>query len=151
MYASQFLSRHNNDLEWWTLKPLASHSSWVLNKPCHSSRQISVTALFYLEDSKRIHPRRTGVEECASTHVGTGEAVGVGGGGESTWLLLLHVFFPLGLPYANWAQPGVLFYLNSSLWSLGLSLTFLCSILGAFPFLVFSPLPFWTPFPILTT
>ena len=70
---------------------------------------------------------------------------------ESAWLLLLYVFLPLGLPYANWAQPGVLFYLNSSLWSLGLSLTFLCSILGAFPFLVFSPLPFWTPFPILTT
>ena len=22
---------------------------------------------------------------------------------ESTWLLLLYVFFPLGLPYANWA------------------------------------------------
>ena len=28
------------------------------------------------------------------------------------WLLLLYVFFlHLGLPYANWAQPGVLFVL----------------------------------------
>ena len=41
-------------------------------------------------------------------------------------------FFPLGLPYANWAQPGVLFYLKSSLWSSDLSLTFLCSILAGF-------------------
>ena len=51
---------------------------------------------------------------------------------ESTWLLLLYVFFPLGLPYANWAQPGVLFYLKSSLWSSDLSLTFLYSIFVGF-------------------
>ena len=41
-------------------------------------------------------------------------------------------FLPLGLPYANWAQPGVLFYLKSSLWSSDLSLTFLCSIFVVF-------------------
>ena len=57
---------------------------------------------------------------------------------ESTWFLLLHVFFPLGLLYANWAQPGVLFYLKSSLWSSDISLTFLCSIFVDFslPFLL---------------
>ena len=33
---------------------------------------------------------------------------------ESFWLLLSYVFFPLALPYANWAQPAVLFYLKSS-------------------------------------
>jgi len=47
-----------------------------------------------------------------------------------------YVFFPLGLPYANWAHPGVLFYLKSSLrsslWSLDLYLTFLCSIFVGF-------------------
>ena len=31
------LSRHNKDLERWTLKPSARHSSWVLDKPCYSS------------------------------------------------------------------------------------------------------------------
>ena len=31
---------------------------------------------------------------------------------KALWLLLLYVFFlHLGLPYANWAQPGVLFVL----------------------------------------
>ena len=27
------------------------------------------------------------------------------------WLLFLYIFFPLGLSYANWAHPGVLFVL----------------------------------------
>ena len=31
------LSHHNKDLEWRTLKPLARHSSQVLDKPCYSS------------------------------------------------------------------------------------------------------------------
>ena len=31
------LSCHNKDLERRTLKPLARHSSWVLDKPCYSS------------------------------------------------------------------------------------------------------------------
>ena len=57
------------------------------------------------------------------------EEEGEGGGeADSAWLLLLYVFFPVGLPYANWAQPGVLFYLKSSLQSSDISLTFLCSI-----------------------
>ena len=51
---------------------------------------------------------------------------------KALWLLLLYVFFPLGLPYANWAQLGVLFYLKSSLRSSDLSLTFLCSIFAGF-------------------
>ena len=62
-------------------------------------------------------------KEC--THAGETER-------ESTSLLLLYVFFPLGLPYANWAQLGVLFYLKSSLRSSDLSLTFLCSIFMGF-------------------
>ena len=39
---------------------------------------------------------------------------------------------PMGLPYVNWAsQECCLFYLMSSLWSLDLPLTFLCSIFSA--------------------
>ena len=41
-------------------------------------------------------------------------------------------FLPPALPYANWAQPGVLFYLKSSLRSSDFSLTFLCSIFTGF-------------------
>ena len=124
------LSCHNDDLEQRTLKPSAHHSSlrsWT-NRVI-ALRQISVTVLFYLEDSRRIHPQR--IEESGGT---LGE--GRGGSGEreskSAWLLLLYVFFPLGLPYANWAQPEVLFYLKSSLWSSDLSLTFLYSIFMGF-------------------
>ena len=66
VYVSWFLSRHNNDLGWRTLKPSERHSSSVLNKPCLGSwtncvialRQISVTALFYSGDSTRIRPWR---------------------------------------------------------------------------------------------
>ena len=31
------LSRHNKDLERWTLKPSVCCSSWILDKPCYSS------------------------------------------------------------------------------------------------------------------
>ena len=34
---SSVLSHHNKDLERWTLKPSAHHSSRVLDKPCYSS------------------------------------------------------------------------------------------------------------------
>ena len=35
---SAVLSRHNKDLEQWTLKPSARHSSRVLDRPCYSSQ-----------------------------------------------------------------------------------------------------------------
>ena len=56
VYAPRFLSHHNKDLEWRTLKPprcvtaLGSRTDRVI-----ALRQISVTALFYLEDSRKIH------------------------------------------------------------------------------------------------
>ena len=60
------LSRHNKDLEWWTLKPprrVTALGSWtdrviaLRSRTDHviALRQISVTALFYLEDSRKIH------------------------------------------------------------------------------------------------
>ena len=62
------LSHHNKDLEWRTLKPpqsVTTLGSWtdrviaLRSRTDHviALRQISVTALFYLEDSRRIHPR----------------------------------------------------------------------------------------------
>ena len=79
-------------------------------------RQISVTALFYLEDSKRIHPQsvracqpkdtkrrewrstpaRERQRETERVHTCWGER-------ESPLAPLFVFFFPLGLPYANWA------------------------------------------------
>ena len=50
------LSHHNKDLEWRTLKPpqsVTALGSWT--DLVIALRQISVTALFYLEDSRKIH------------------------------------------------------------------------------------------------
>ena len=52
--------------------------------------------------------------------------------------------FPLGLPYANSAQAGALFYLKSSLWSSDLPLFYFH---GLYPSLSFTLPPFWTAFP----
>ena len=54
---SSVLSRHNKDLEWPTLKPpqrVTALGSWT--DRVIALRQISVTALFYLENSRKIHP-----------------------------------------------------------------------------------------------
>ena len=54
------------------------------------------TALFYLEDSRRVGERERERKERAHA----GERVYE----RALWLLLLYVFFlHLGLPYANWA------------------------------------------------
>ena len=111
-------------------------------------RQISVTALFYLENSKRIHPR--GVRACWPKDTKRREWGSVparGGKRESALAPLFICFFlPLGLSYVNWAsQECHLFYLKSSLWSSDLSLTFFVLLSQAFTFLVFQPPPFWTP------
>ena len=115
-------------------------------------RQISVTALLYLDNSRKIHlqgirarrpkdakrraPQRAGAggrEESAHAHMGER-------GRESLLALLFICFFlppracpmQIGLGHANWAWPGALFYLKSSL--LGPSLVLFSQ---AFPFLVF--------------
>ena len=53
---------YNKDLEWQTLKPSAHHSSGSWTDRIIALRQISITALFCLENSKRIHP--PGVRAC---------------------------------------------------------------------------------------
>ena len=60
------------------------------------------------------------------------------------WLLFLCFFFlPLSLSYVNCAsQEGCLFYLRFLLQSSDLSLFYS----WAFPFFIFQPPPFWTPF-----
>ena len=135
------LSRHNKDLERQTLKPSASHSSRVLDSVI-ALRQICVTALFYLEDSRRIHPQsvracqpkdlkrrewrsawgreREGETEKERRHAGEKERQ------QALWLLLLYVFLPWACPVqVGLSQERCLFRLKSSLWSSDLPLTFL--------------------------
>ena len=105
------LSRHNKDLERRTLKPprhVTALGSWT-NRVI-ALRQISVTAVFYLEDTRRIHPRSVLAcqpkEKRLEKRVGEGEREKegrqVGEREKALWLLLLCFFLGLGLPYANW-------------------------------------------------
>ena len=108
------LSRHNKDLERRTLRSprhVTVLGPWT-NRVI-ALRQNSVTALFYLEDSRRIHPRRR-EERGARQRAGWGWGVereikrvrtrGGDRGSESPLAPLFICFFlPPGLPYANWA------------------------------------------------
>ena len=123
------LSRHNKDLERQTLKPSASHSSRVLDSVI-ALRQICVTALFYLEDSRRIHPqsvracqpkdlkrrewrsawereeereRERERERKNAQHAGERERERASKRASKALAPPLMFFLPLGLPYANWA------------------------------------------------
>ena len=89
--------------------------------------QFRVTAQFYLENKRKIHPLgmkaylpKRGEETRESPdHLAP---------------LFICLFLPLGLPCVNWAsQECCLFYLRFSLRSLDLPLTFLCSIFSGFP------------------
>ena len=88
------LSRHNKDLEQRTLSPwsITALGSWT---NCVTAlKQISVTAPFYLEDSRRVRERKRKRERereraRASERKHTGERVPE----KALWLLLLYVFF----------------------------------------------------------
>ena len=140
------LSCHNNGLERRTLKPLVRYSSQVLNKPCHSSQtnQCYSSILFRRQQEnpflkkRRVEERGAvewgwGQRERANTHEGERESERES---ERALSSSFYIFFPPpGLPYANWAQSGVPFYLQSSLQSSDLPLTFFCSIFAGFSLL----------------
>ena len=106
---ASILSRHNKGFEWWRLD-----SPWLVTAlGCWTVcvialKQISVTALFYLENRRRIHAR--GKRACRPKDMKRRAPQHAGGGGwgdkESVpWLLFLYVFFlPLGLPCVNWTS-----------------------------------------------
>ena len=103
-------------------------------------RQISVTALFYLEDSRKIHLR--GVKAGRSKDTRRRAPQHAGRRERQLWLLFLRFFLPprpalckLGLVRSA-VLPAVL--------TLVLRPSFVL-FLWAFPFLVFQPQPFWTP------
>ena len=95
------LSRHNKDLEQRTLKPLVRHSSRVLDKPCCSSQANHC----YSSISFR-RQQETEIEKEKSARTRERESVRKRFG-SSFYMFFLH----LGLPYANWAQPELLFVL----------------------------------------
>ena len=115
------------------------HSSRVLDKPCYIAlRQISVTALFYLDNSRRIHPRS--VRACQPKDAKRREWRSTPACGREREHALAPLFIcfslPLGLPAANWAsQECCWFYLRSSLRSSDLPLFYFH---GLFPSLSFS-------------
>ena len=127
------LSRHNKDLEWRALKPpqrVTALRSWIDRViPLRSRmdhvialRQISVTALFYLEDSRRESGGGGRERDRKSTRMGERKSVRKRFGSSfymffsSTWACPMQI----GL-----SQECCLFYLKSSLWSSDLPLTFL--------------------------
>ena len=147
------LSYHNKDLEWGTLKPprrVTALRSWI---DCVIAlRQISVTALFYLEDSRKIYLRGVRARRSKDTSEDTRRAPQHAGERDREswlWLLYLYVYLSLGLSCVNWASlECCLFYLRSSLWSSDLLLFYFC---GLFPSLSFSHCHFGLLFPILPT
>ena len=156
------LSRHNKDLEQWTLEPSPHHSSRVLESVI-ALRQTCVTALFYLEDSRRIHPQS--LRACQPKDLkGRGWRSAWGRERERkstcTWQrkrerkrfgssFYMFFFLHLSLPYANWAYPGVLFVLPE-VFTLVLGPSFVL-FLWAFPSLSFSHRHFGLLVPVLPT
>ena len=141
---SSVLSRHNKDLNRWTLKPSVHHSSWTdrviaLASPTDhviALRQISVTALCYSsvlfrKEQENTSSRGEGMptqrHEERERDIKT-ESVPVGRKDRPGPLAPLFICFfltSLGLPYVNWAsQECCLFYLRSSLPSSDLPLTY---------------------------
>ena len=109
--------------------------------------QLSVTALFYLEDSRKIHLR--GVRACQSKDAKRRAPQRVGERErELAWAPLFICFSLPGPVLCKLGQPGVLFVLPEVLTSvLG---PYFVLFSRAFPFFVFQPPPFWTPFPYST-
>ena len=151
------LSRHNKDLEWRTLKPprrVTALRSWIdrviaLRSPMDSVitlRQISVTALFYLEESRKIHLSGVRARRSKETRRRAPQRAG------ERELPLAPLFICFSLPgpvVCKLGQPGVLLVLPEVL-SPVLRPSF-ASFSQAFPFLVCSHCHFGLPFPVLPT
>ena len=122
------LSHHNKDLEQRTLEPSAHHSSRVLDKPCYSSQanQCYSSILFRRQqenpsskhegmptqrfEGKRVEER---VEEGERERERERKSARMRERKRESALAPPFICFclHLGLPYANWAQPRVLFLL----------------------------------------
>ena len=140
--------------------PSASHSSQVLDRPCYSSQvsngpcysldksglQLSVTALFYLEDSRKIHLWGVRARRSKDTRRRVPPRAG------ERELALAPLFICLSFPgpvLCKLGQPGVVFVLPEVLTPvLGPSFV---SFSWAFPFLACSHRHFGLLFPVPPT
>ena len=108
--------------------------------------QLSVTALFYLEDSRKIHLQGMRARRSKDMRRRTPQCAGE----RERELALAPPFICFSLPgpvLCKLGQPGMLLVLPEVLTPvLGPSFVL---FLRAFPFLVFWPPPFWTLFPSL--
>ena len=125
-----------------TMLQLSGLEQIVLQLLDKSVLQLRVTALFYLETSRKIHPR--GVRACRLKDV---EKIAPARRRESErppahWLPFLYVFYPPGPALCKLGQLGVLFVLPEVLTPVLAPSFALFS--RAFPFLIFQPPPFWT-------
>ena len=135
-----------------TILQLSGLERTVLYLLDKSVLQLRVTALFYLDNNRKIHSQgvracrpkdaRRRVPQCVGERQRARES--------SSPLAILFMFFlPLGLTYVNWvSQECCLFYLRSSLWSSDLPLFYFC---GLFSSLSFSHRHSGLHFLILTT
>ena len=169
VYAPRFRSCHNKDFEWRTLKPpqcVTALGSWTdrvialrsRTDPVIALRKISVTALFYLEDRRKIHLQHLRACWSKDSKRRAPQCVGWGGGGrggerESPLAPLLICFFlPPGPVLSKLALvrsavlPEVLTLVLGS--SFDLPLFYFHEL---FPSLSFSHRHFGLLFPILTT
>ena len=144
-YAPWFLSHHNKGLEWRTLKPpwrVTALGSWT--DRVIALRQISGTARFYLDKSRKLHLQ--GLRACRPKDTKRRAPQRLEER-ESLRFLFLYVSLSLGLSCVNWAsRECCLFYLRFSLWSSDLPLFYFCRL---FPSRSFSHRHSGLLFPIL--
>ena len=110
--------------------------------------QLSVTALFYLEDSRKIHLRGVRAHRSKDARRRVPQCTGERERERASFGSSFYVFFAPGPVLCKLGQPGVLFVLPEVLTPV-LEPSFVL-FSWAFPFLVFQPPPFWTPFPYST-
>ena len=130
-----------------TMLQLSGFKYTVLELLDKSVLQLSVTALFYLENSRKIHLRGMRARLSKDTRRRAPQCAGQ----RERELALALLFICLSLPgpvLCKLGQPGVLFVLPEVL-TLVLGPSFV-SFSRAFSFLFLQPPPFWAPFPCST-
>ena len=151
------LSRHNKDLERWTLKPprrVTALRSWIDPVIALRSQMDRVIAQCYssiLEDSRKIHLWGVRARRSKDTRRRAPQRGGERERERESWLWLLGFCFSLPGPVlCKLGQPGVLFVLPEVLtpWSSDLLLFYFRRL---FPSLSFSHHHFGLLFPILPT
>ena len=132
-----------------TMLQLSGLGRTVLQLLDRSVLQLRVTALFYLEDNRKIHLQGMRARRSKDSKSGAPQRAGERERASQLWFLFLYVFLYLGLSYVNCAsQDCCLFYLRFSLRSSDLPLFYFCRL---FPPRFFSHRHSGLLFPILTT